>query len=438
MSDVKHVWEAGRHRDLVVLARASRLDPAGPWLATLERSLSAWCRQCPPECGVHWYSSLELALRAISWSQVLALAGDQFGPQLLAGLHRQLLAMARHLLVELPYTLTSMRNNHLLGDALGLILLARMFPRARGSRLWARLGEHLFAAQLSRHMRGNGAMIEDSLSYHRFVLEMLVVRVLLGDAPDPVYVALRDASRYLARIGALDDDVPQYGDWDAGRVLASSGDELSVAGTVALGLALTGGSVARPGYDRFDELAWYGPPRPSARPVAPAVATELDGIAQARRGPWRVWFKMLGGPSHGPRRPHLGLDQTQWTVADRRPGHRCVQRVAVGPQRAAGLGRPPGLPARRSRPARAAPGVSLAVLGPRPRRRPARTARPHDPVRLARRLRPARPAGGPGRGGGQHLCRGRRVRRPADPGGVVVADRAAAPRGRAQGRRPQL
>ena len=31
-------------------------------------------------------------------------------------------------------------------------------------------------------MRPDGSMIEDSLSYHRFVLEMLIVRVLLGDA----------------------------------------------------------------------------------------------------------------------------------------------------------------------------------------------------------------------------------------------------------------
>jgi hypothetical protein len=55
-----------------------------------------------------------------------------------------------------------MRNNHLLGDALGLIVLARLFPHLRAAHRWNRLGERIFAAQLRRQMRPDGSMIEDS------------------------------------------------------------------------------------------------------------------------------------------------------------------------------------------------------------------------------------------------------------------------------------
>ncbi len=182
LGDVKYVWEAGRHRDLVVLARAVQLEPTGPWAELLNTLLQLWCAQNPPEHGVHWYSSLEIALRAIAWSQVLALAGDVLTPAVRERLDAQLLAGTRHIMVELPYTLSSMRNNHLLGDALGLLIAARLFPSHGSAQRWQKVGDRLFAAQLPRHMRTDGSMIEDSLSYHRFVLEMLAVRVLLGDA----------------------------------------------------------------------------------------------------------------------------------------------------------------------------------------------------------------------------------------------------------------
>ena len=78
LSDVKWVWEAARHRDLVVLARAAALEPKRS-LADRARGHAArhGSTQCPPERGVNWYSSLELALRAIAWAQMLDLVGDR-------------------------------------------------------------------------------------------------------------------------------------------------------------------------------------------------------------------------------------------------------------------------------------------------------------------------------------------------------------------------
>jgi hypothetical protein len=317
--DVKFVWEAGRHRDLVVLARAASLDRGGPWLGGLERMLSGWCAENPPERGVHWYSSLELALRAIAWAQVLGLAGARLSEQVQRAMAEQLFASARHLMLELPYTVSSMRNNHLLGDSLGLIVLSRLFASQRAARRWRVIGERLFAKQLARHMRSDGSMVEDSLSYHRFVLEMLIVRVLLGDASQQVRRALASASMHLVRIGVLDGDLPQYGDWDEGRVLASSGDPGDVTGSVALGLSLSGEPIPGEWFARFDELAWYGAPD-APRGPAPLrrAAAASGGIAYVDHRSWRLWFKVGCGPSHG----HADLTSVwlqrdgDWVIAD--------------------------------------------------------------------------------------------------------------------------
>jgi hypothetical protein len=270
---------------------------------------------------VNWYSSLELALRAVAWNQILMLVGNELSPDLRSAMDSQLLASGRHIMIELPYTVSSMKNNHLLGDGLGLILLAAMFPTRRVAKRWKRWGNRMFDKQLARHMHADGSMIEDSLSYHRFVLEMLIVRCLLGDPPDAARDAMAGAARHLVRLGALDGPLPQFGDWDEGRVLADSAPGGSVAGAALLALALSGGNLPAVLWDAHDELAWYAkPPDRSASqlPGAEPGSTKAGDFIHTRHGEWSVWVKFSGGPSH----QHADVSSVwvrrgdEWVVAD--------------------------------------------------------------------------------------------------------------------------
>ena len=321
LGDVKWAWELGRHRHLVILARAVYLAPAeDAFRTTLEAHLRSWIEQNVPERGVHWYSNLEIALRAISWLQVLALAGERLDPALRRAMARHLYHSGRHLAADLPYTISTMRNNHLLGDALGLVALGIAFPNDPAAARWRRLGDRLMARQLARHIHPDGSMIEDSLSYHRFVLEMLAARVVLGAAPPSVDAALVSGAKFLVRLGVAADPVPQYGDWDEGRVLVSSGRPDHLLGTVRLAAALGGTGAPSEWRREHDELAWY------AAEGRPAVLDETvtdggavgGGFARAASGSLTVWLKAGSGPSHG----HADLSNVamlvggHWVVGD--------------------------------------------------------------------------------------------------------------------------
>jgi Heparinase II/III-like protein len=297
IGDVKWAWEIGRHRDLVILARAAALEPNGEWDDVLTDKLRSWLDATPAERGVHWYSNLEVALRAIAWIQILALRGQALPDDVLRGMGLQIDQSYRHILVDFPYTASSMRNNHLLGDSLGLIAIDQLLGSAPG-RL-SRLGERAFGAQLSRHMRPDGSMIEDSLSYHRFVLEMLVIKRLLGDESPDLARALRTGGQHLERLGAFGGELPQWGDWDEGRVLASSGDPCDFAGSAALALALTGTAPDADAFQRYDEIAWYAPkPVPGRHRRQPPSPSVSGGLAYVSQGDWKVWFKCGTAPSH--------------------------------------------------------------------------------------------------------------------------------------------
>jgi hypothetical protein len=318
LGDVKWAWEIGRHRDLVILARAATLEPAGEWHDCLSGKLRSWLAATPAERGVHWYSNLEIALRAIAWMQVVALRGPALPADVMRGMGLQIEQSFRHLLVDFPYTASSMRNNHLLGDSLGLVAINAM--RGNSPGLLNRLGESAFDAQLSRHMHSDGSMIEDSLSYHRFVLEMLVIKRLLGDESPSLTYALRTAGEHLERLGALRGELPQWGDWDEGRVLASSGDPHDFAGSTALALSLTGATPDLDWRERYDEVAWYAPRSTAAGRhrrhfSSPSIS---GGIAHVVVGDWNVWFKCGTAPSHQHADlTHLSIrHQDRWVLVD--------------------------------------------------------------------------------------------------------------------------
>jgi hypothetical protein len=319
IGDVKWTWEIGRHRDLVVLARAAFLEPDARWCGELAQRLRWWFQNSPAERGIHWYSNLEIALRAISWMQIYALCSEQLPRDVLESMSLSVSLSRRHLLVDFPYTVSSMRNNHLLGDALGLLAILRFTGGQAGSRL-SRIAEKSFERQLGRHMRADGSMIEDSVCYHRFVMEMLTVKHLLGDHSEATSTALRGSAQHLARLGVLEGEVPQWGDWDEGRVLASSGNALDLAGSTALALVLTGEPAGASWHEDYDEVTWYAPAsRPGVVPglrAAPATAStsvvSSGGMTRVSVGEWNVWFKAGTGPSH----QHADLTHVSARVGD--------------------------------------------------------------------------------------------------------------------------
>jgi hypothetical protein len=318
--DVKWTWELARHRHLVILARAVHADPHEvKWRVALEDQIHSWSRANPLEKGVHWYSNLELSLRALAWLQVLALAGRQLTTDVRRSMAKILYHTGRHLVTELPYTVSSMRNNHLVGDALGLLAIGASFPESRAAHAWSRYARWLFDRQVNVQIKPDGSTVEDSVSYQRFVLEMLGMRACIEPA-----ARSRDqlvaAAQMLSRIGSLEGPVPQYGDWDEGRVLLSAQDPCDLRGSIYAALALAGTGAPPEWRERFDECAWY---TPEGKPIPPEPAETQGrdtgaGIARAAVGELVAWLKVGSKPSHG----HADLCSTSllrgkdWIIGD--------------------------------------------------------------------------------------------------------------------------
>lgn len=299
-SDPKWTWELGRLEHLVSMARVVKYQPTEVVVAELGLQIERWFEQNPFEQGFHWYSNLEIALRIVRWTELINLAGTELGSTLVDRIAAEVAHSVAHLLVELPYTVSSMRNNHLLGDALGLLAAEQLtHPSARRPAI-ASIGQRIFANQLQRQVRPDGSMLDNSLSYHRFVMDMFVLKLVLDPADNQTRTALQDSAQYLARLGVFEGQLPQYGDWDGGRALVATGDRHDLRGIAALGLSLAGTGASEEWRASYDECAFYvgiGTPQ-QAQPAERNGRDVGGGIARAERGKWRVWLKQGFGPSH--------------------------------------------------------------------------------------------------------------------------------------------
>ena len=224
LGDSKVIWELNRHQWLVRLGQAYRLTGERRFATAFHESIVEWMEANPYGMGMGWASSLEVALRAISWSWALHLFLG--APGLSRDLETRVLGglwlHAAHVERYLSYYFSP--NTHLTGEALGLFYVGVLFPDLPRAAGWRQLGAEILERESTRQILADGVYFEQSTCYQRYTAEIyLHFLVLAGQSGLKVAGAVKD------RLGALldalllllrpDRSMPQIGDADGGWLL---------------------------------------------------------------------------------------------------------------------------------------------------------------------------------------------------------------------------
>ncbi len=213
--DHKIVWELNRHQHWVILAQAYLRTRRQALLDEIERQFSSWVAQNPYLRGINWTSALEVAFRALSWIWVLNLAGGElergFAERLVAELYRHGAYLERNLSVYFS------PNTHLLGEAVALHALGKLFAKRR----WVERGGRLVLEQMKRQVRPDGSHFEQSSYYHGYALDMFRFHAALERTPAWYGERLERIEAYLADLMGPSRRLPLIGDDDGGRFLGA-------------------------------------------------------------------------------------------------------------------------------------------------------------------------------------------------------------------------
>ncbi|MBN1541829.1 alginate lyase family protein [candidate division KSB1 bacterium] len=261
--EVRYVWELNRHQHFLVLAKAYRLSGEARYLQELCNQWRSWLETNAPFCGVNAVSSLEMALRLISWTWTLAIVGknSELDEKLCSAIRFAIAWQADAICAFLSAGAGA--NNHLIGEATGLALVGCWFPEFRNSSTWRDTGFAIVFREIERQVYPDGVLKEQSLCYQRYVF---VYALMVG-------LAARSCGRSLPngfkqRVRAMVDFIAAWPPEDA---LWPIGDD-------------DGGEALRPGLypacaTSLLLAAWQAG-------LAPATGTGET----ARAGEWAFWL----------------------------------------------------------------------------------------------------------------------------------------------------
>lgn len=228
VGNVKFIWELGRHQHLVPLAVAYAVTGDIKYRDAVVTQISSWIEDNPYGMGIHWCSSLEVALRLVSWSLVhgfIALRDGSAGifgaisdaDKLGASIYQQAYFIRHYL------SLYSSANNHLIGELTGLWTACQVFDLGDDGNRWSDFSFCEIEKQSELQVYQDGVNKEQAFYYHLWVLEYFIFAWLIGDHTEKSFSqafshTIEKMSAFIKSVSPDNSYPPQIGDADDGFV----------------------------------------------------------------------------------------------------------------------------------------------------------------------------------------------------------------------------
>lgn len=223
LGEVKYVWELGRMPWLLPRAIAAHILGDNRVAQTVLDDILSFIRACPPYRGIHWTSGLELAVRITNWTWALALIQGMV--RLTA---REWHEISQYIATAADYCLQfqsrfSSANNHLIGEAVALIVAGICWPVFSWHKEATAEGLNILKREVPRQVLSDGSCVEISLQYLKEDLEWsLCAAALLRSRNEQIpeqWTQRWKASARFIRTVSCGDRIPLSADSDDAQIL---------------------------------------------------------------------------------------------------------------------------------------------------------------------------------------------------------------------------
>lgn len=322
-ADIKVPWELSRFQHVFDFIWAEDDRYSRVFL----NQWNDWVETNPVARGVNWACTMDVALRAISWTAATAAWGSQWDSGTMDRMGRTLADHGRFIRDNLEWAIGG-RTNHYFSDLAGLAVLGTVLPSFAPAQEWGRFAAKELRREILDQFASDGMDKECSTTYHKLMIELALVSYRacrlgghdLGEACRQRLVA---AVRAIGLLGDSSGCIPMIGDNDSGRVFPMARRQDSDAGYVASLGAVVLDEPSLAGSAPSPELALLAGPQglKSCRAMQPTTQSPQAGAAlmdsglfvlglprhqmTVRCGPLR--YKRVGGHDH--------LDQLSVTIS---------------------------------------------------------------------------------------------------------------------------
>ena len=232
-SDVKVPWDLSRLQWLIPAGQAYLLTGDERYAEAVRDVLVDWIDANPYAGSVNWASTMEAALRILSWTWFFrvfhasrAWSDAGFRERFLCALYLHGDFTDRH------FEISDVNGNHCTADGAGLAFAGLFFGQGRDAPRWQAKAWSILCDEIPRQVYPDGVDFEASIPYHRLVAELFLLPALyreaLGlDVPEPYRKLVKAMARFTMAYSRPDGSVPLWGDADDARALPLGGQDLN-------------------------------------------------------------------------------------------------------------------------------------------------------------------------------------------------------------------
>ena len=225
--EVRFIWELNRQQHLLSLGKAYALTGDMKYSLEIKQQIFSWIEANPPYYGINWASSLELSLRLVSWCwaykfiETSGVFSEDEKKRFLKSVYLQADFIINNL------SKYSSANNHLIGEAAGLVITALTFPEFKNSDKWLNKGREILFKEMLKQVSGDGVGREQAFHYQVFIMELFILAGVLlakNDIEIPVNVLDRffRMNEFIMNLMNKNGKVAEFGDSDNGKAIRLS------------------------------------------------------------------------------------------------------------------------------------------------------------------------------------------------------------------------
>jgi len=221
--DIRLIWEPARLQNISLqIITALQLQGTADAISDVKDAVLDWFSHNPFLYGIHYHSAMECGLRIPVFFYCLKSLGD------LSDLEQKTIVEAMYLHAELVskhLSLYSSLGNHTICECVGLIFAGAVFKNSDHGKAWLQEACSLLENEISHQILEDGGPAEQSLNYHRFVLDLYW---LAADFLETNHLydcsewkpRLIQGEQFLHAFQLEDGSLPAIGDSDDGYAIA--------------------------------------------------------------------------------------------------------------------------------------------------------------------------------------------------------------------------
>lgn len=180
--DIKYVWEKSRFSFLYDLIRYDHAT-GDDYSSVVFSQISDWIDKNPLNYGPNYKCSQEISLRVLNWIFALYYykESETLNEELFSRIMSSIYGQIKHVRANINFSRIAVRNNHAITETLALYLVGLLFPFFEESSEWKKSGKKWFEQEIAYQIREDGTYLQNSMNYHRVVVQLLTWAIGLSD-----------------------------------------------------------------------------------------------------------------------------------------------------------------------------------------------------------------------------------------------------------------